>query len=651
MWNKIEQQAKIWRTAALPGLVVVGCIAIARLTGSLQILEWIAFDKFLQLRPVEAPDGLITIVGINETDIKAVGKYPIPDRDLAKLLQIIQSHRPRAIGLDLFRDLNSAPDRVKLGTLLRSNSNIIGIEAALASQSDLRVKPPPELPSHRVALADIILDDDGKLRRGLLSSRVDDGRIKYSLPLLLAQMYLRSQGIAIKHGTRADNPIQFGDTQLPRFETNTGSYVGANAGGNQILLNFYSHPHPFSIVSLTDVFTGKVKPELIRDRIVIVGMTASNSVNDTFMTSATKSTLLTDAIGNSKQYQLIYGVEYLAHATSQIINAVLKHRPHLHTWSEVWEYLWIFAWGLLGIILGLLLQSPWKTLLTLALCSLCLIGICYGLIILSWWVPIVPTLLALCAAGLTTSLFDRDSRILLEQRSLTLKRTYDAVHNGPLQTIAAILRSLDEEPSYTKMRSQLQSLNQELRSVYELMNKELSTGNNRYIQASISELLYEVYDNTLKRELPGFDSIKTYIPPDFSPLQDCTLTAEQKQGLCIFMEEALCNVGKHALDASCLDVVCTRSSLAQGVPHLSPNLYTLQIIDNGINSIPNENPKSGRGTYRAKELARSLGGKFQRRSHVPQGVICELTWREITPWWRLLFRKTNSKTSKGNSKP
>lgn len=105
MWNKIEQQAKIWRTAALPGLVVVGCIAIARLTGSLQILEWIAFDKFLQLRPVEAPDGLITIVGINETDIKAVGKYPIPNRNLAKLLQIIQSHRPRAIGLDLFSRL------------------------------------------------------------------------------------------------------------------------------------------------------------------------------------------------------------------------------------------------------------------------------------------------------------------------------------------------------------------------------------------------------------------------------------------------------------------------------------------------------------------------------------------------------------------
>jgi len=42
---------------------------------------------------------------------------------------------------------------------------------------------------------------------------------------------------------------------------------------------------------MTDIFTGRV-PDLIRDRIVLVGMTAA-SVNDTFMTSAVKGTLLT----------------------------------------------------------------------------------------------------------------------------------------------------------------------------------------------------------------------------------------------------------------------------------------------------------------------------------------------------------------------
>ncbi|BAY28069.1 putative sensor with CHASE2 domain protein [Calothrix sp. NIES-2100] len=641
MWNTIKQQAKIWRTAALPGLVVIGCVAIARLTGSVQLLEWIAFDNFLRLRPEEAVDPEIVIIGINENDIKLVGQYPIPDRNLAQMLSIIQSYQPRAIGLDIFRDLSVGSDRDEFSRILRTSSNLVGIETS-NTQSILSVKPPPELPTNRVAIANAILDPDGKLRRCLLATRVDSGEIKYSLSLLLAKIYLRSQGISLKHGNRADYPIWFGNTKLPRFTTNTGSYVGAKAGGNQILINFRSNPHPFPIVSLTDVLTGKVKPELMRDRIVIIGMTAA-SVNDTFMTSATKNTVLTDGLGDTEQYQLIYGVEYQAHATSQIINAVLHHRPLLHTWLEGWEYFWILLWGLLGIALGLILQSPWKTLFSLALCSICLMAICYGLIILSWWVPMVPALLALCAAGLTTSFFDRDSRILLEQRSLTLKRTYDAVHNGPLQTIAAMLRSLDEDVSPSKLRSQLQALNQELRSVYESMNQELVTGENRYVYTPIVELLYEVYENTLMRDLPGFDSIKTYIPPDFRPLKDCNLTADQKQGLCRFLEEALCNVGKHAIGATRLDVVCTRQK----------NLCSLQIIDNGVGNLLFKHHQHGRGTDQARDLARSLGGRFQRRTHnlgaqysivdttptQPQGVICELTWREIKPWWQFLVRK------------
>ena len=141
-----------------------------------------------------------------------------------------------------------------------------------------------------------------------------------------------------------------------------------------------------------------------------------------------------------------------------MIHAVLEDRPLLRTWLSGWEYVWIVSWGLVGIAWGLMLRSPWKTLLSLAISSLSLVLICYGLIILGWWIPLAPALLTLCAAGLTTSFFDRDARVLLEQRSLTLKRTYDAVHNGPLQTLAAILRTLDE----SLLRSQLESLNQEL---------------------------------------------------------------------------------------------------------------------------------------------------------------------------------------------
>jgi CHASE2 domain len=355
-------------------------------------------------------------------------------------------------------------------------------------------------------------------------------------------------------------------------------------------------------------------------------MTAT-SVNDTFMTSATKGTLLSNVLNDTEQYQLLYGVEYQAHATSQIINAVLNGRPLIHNWSEGWEYVWILSWGWLGIALGLMLQSPWKTLLSIAASSICLILVCYGLMILGWWIPLVPALMTLGAAGLTTSFFDRDSRILLEQRSLMLKRTYDAVHNGPLQTLAAILRSLDERDCVTPLRSQLESLNQELRSVYESMKQELLSGENRYIQTPLPELLYQIYEDTLQRDLPGFSSIKVYISPNFDLLKDCPLTSDQKQGLCIFLQEALCNVGKHAIAASRLDVVITHQQ----------DEWSLQILDNGVNDLKPSNPHIGRGTDQAKELARSLKGKFSRRSRSPQGMACELTWRESKSWRHALL--------------
>lgn len=596
---------------------MITCVIIARLTGSLQVLEWMAFDQGLRSRPVESADSRIVIVGINENDIKTVGKYPIPDAELAKLLQRLQRDQPRVIGLDIFRDLTTGSNRAELAQILSNSSNIVGIEMAL--NSNLTVKPPPELPIERIGIADVVLDSDGKLRRSLLASKVSD-RTRYSFSLLLAAMYLRTQGVPLQHGSRASEPIQLGALTLPRFLKNTGGYVNAKAGGNQVLLNFRSHPQPFTIVSLTDVLSNKVPSSLIRDRIVLIGMTAT-SVNDTFMTSATKGTVISNTLNDSEQYELIYGVEYQAHSISQIINAVLHQRPLLGTWLEGWEYAWIVSWGLLGIALGLLLQSPWKTLLGLVVSSACLILICYGLIVLGWWLPLVPALLTLGAAGLTTSFFDRDSRVLLEQRSLMLKRTYDAVHNGPLQTLAAILRNLDETP----LRSQLESLNQELRSVYESMKQELLSGENRYIQTPLPDLLYQVYEETLQRDLPGFASIRVCIPPNFDLLKDCDLTSEQKQGLCIFLQEALCNVGKHAITASRLDVVCTHQDYQ----------WSLQILDDGINDHCSD-AHTGRGTEQAKELARSLGGQFDRRFRSPQGTACELTWRDAQSWRKWL---------------
>ncbi|NET06094.1 MAG: CHASE2 domain-containing protein [Symploca sp. SIO2B6] len=672
LWTTIKQRVKLWREVILPGALIVGIVILVRCTGVLQVQEWMAFDYFLQLRPSEAVDQRIVIVGINEDDLKNMGGFPIPDRYLARMLNILHEYQPRVIGLDLFKDLQNSPGRDLLAQALKDIPNIIGIEVVLNSEDTLNIKPPPELPPERVGFADFIVDPDGKMRRYLLASRTwpketSPGELKYSLALRLAQAYLAAEDISFEHGSieldsnsihtqaatknpKSTDPIKFAQTTLPRFLPNAGGYVEADANGNQILLNFRVHSKPCQVLSLIDIVERKFNPNLIRDRIIIIGMTAA-SVKDRVSTAAVKSTIFSQKQRNSSNhYQLIDGVEVHAHATSQIISAVLDQRPLLRVWTEPWEYLWIILWGLLGIALGIVFPSPWKSLLSIVIASLILTIIGYFLIIVGWWIPFVPTLLALCGAGLTTLFFDRNLRFDFEQRSLTIERTFEAVHNGPLQHLAVILRSTEENKlSSEQLRSQLQCLNQELRSIYKSMKQEVLTQSEGFylddhltldIETSISELLYQVYDNTLERDFPCLATIKTYIPPNFAPLEKSHFTLDQKWGLCLFLQEALCNVGKHGRGATRLDVICSQEA----------GWYSIRIIDNGVGLGNSSNSIAGnQGTKQAQELAKKLKGKFQRYLNYPQGTICELSW-PISGRWRLKLNKWLRVFSKLNFK-
>ena len=139
--------------------------------------------------------------------------------------------------------------------------------------------------------------------------------------------------------------------------------------------------------------------------------------------------------------------------------------------------------------------------------------------------------------------------------------------------------------------SQLEHLNLELRGVYESMKREnltqtdslfLGEGREFDLQAPMHEILYGIYSQTLERDFPYFKTLRVKVRT-FDPIDSQHLTIEQKRGLCRFLEEALCNVGKYAVGATRLSVTCT----------LKDGWYTLSVIDNGeAESLLSE----GRGT-------------------------------------------------------
>ena len=635
-----------WWRESLPGLMVIVGVMMARLIGALQFLELVAFDRFLLLRPPEPMDERIAIVGITEEDIQRAKTYPIPDREIADLLKRLQAYKPIAIGLDIVRDMPVEPGHAELTSVFRSSKNAIGVEIALPDRNGFIVAPPPALRSEQVGFADAVLDADGYQRRSLLGAHNPQQKYRFSFAIRLAESYLATRKIKLGDGIRDREAMRFGSIELTRVQPNSGGYVGADANGNQILLNVRSGKMPFRVLSLSQIKAGKVDPNWIRGKIVLIGI----------MSFSAKDLASSGAIAGINPGR-IYGVEMQAHATSQIISAVLDGRPLIQVWGDGWETLWIAVWGLLGMSLGRFLRSPWKILLGLLIASISPIAICYGLILLGWWVPIVPVLLVLVlnGAGLTAALFyrhEQELRLRLEERQFAIEQTFNAIHSGPLQTLVGILRTAQEQDPPPPFLPDLQRLSQELREVYGSVQRDaiadephlrMGSAIELALQAPLHELLYKVYSNTLEQELPYLQTIKFKIV-QFDPLNTSHLRLEHKRGLCRFLEEALCNVGKHAIATTRLTVICTQEGDQQvirvadngrGKP-FDTEALSLAEIDRDREEIQDLNPKlqpSGLGTQLANNLAKQLGGTFRRYPNQPRGMVCELTWSSKRRWF------------------
>ncbi|MFB2922880.1 CHASE2 domain-containing protein [Aerosakkonema funiforme] len=384
--KKERLRHRIW--LGWTGIIAVcaaGTIMLLRLTGLLQGMEWNALDTFFSWRPLESPDPRIVIVTVDETDITKIRKWPIPDLFLAQVIKNIKARNPRVIGLDLYRDLPVEPGHQVLEEIFKSTPNLIGIEKIVGS----RVNPPPILDKLRlVGFADVILDADGKTRRGLISVE-NQNQVHQALGLQLALMYLNAEKVTAKQIDR--RRLQFGRAFFAPFDSNDGGYVRADAGGYQILLNYRGTLENFQTISFSDVLNNRIPPDFMKARIVLIGTTAE-SLNDLFYTPYGSSLFRTS--------DRTPGVAIHANLTSHILSAVLDGRPSIQVWNEAQEWLWILLWSLLGAALTWRFRCLRAIALSMCLAVAGLLLVTYFAFLQGWWLPVVPPMLGLFGAAI-----------------------------------------------------------------------------------------------------------------------------------------------------------------------------------------------------------------------------------------------------------
>ncbi|ESA32550.1 wd40 repeat-containing protein [Leptolyngbya sp. Heron Island J] len=404
------------RSVALATAVTAIAVSVVRLFGGLQPLETHAYDQLLRLRPNNVDqDERLLIVKVDSASGRWLreqiianryepGIGTIPDQALREALDVLNGHGARLIGLDFFRDF---PSEGALTQGLAETENLVGIcETAIDPAAEIG----NEIPVPRVGFANFLIDGGKTVRRHYLyldPSAAAQGSCvsEASFSLLLAQKYLEAENIDYEvnygeiDGETFIDTIDLGGVEPPALYGNGTAYSGSTGGigwsdliGYQTLLNFRTYKVPGSQtegarlkdfapqVSLDAVIQNEVEPELIRDRIILIGYTDFSDRNsDDFNTP----------YGDS-----IPGVYLHGQMTSQLINAVLEDRPLISWWPFMGEAVWILVWcGVGGVVfwrfvrLGpLLLASVGSiSLLTLA---------CYGFMVGPVvWVPWVPTLI------------------------------------------------------------------------------------------------------------------------------------------------------------------------------------------------------------------------------------------------------------------
>ncbi len=401
----------------------------------IQPFEWGAFDLFFRLAPAEPVDPRIVIVGIDESDIKSLNYWPITDTVMAKLLTKLKQQQPRAIGLDIAREIPVEPGRKDLDRVFSNTPNLFGV-AKVSRDPSGRIDPPPILKRlNQVAAANLVLDDDAKVRRGLLSlEEPDRNELWLGLGLQMAINYLNAEN-NVPH-PEAINP--------KRFESNDGGYMGADMGGHQILINYRRGLQPFHTVSMMDVMEDRIPRDLMRDRLVFVGVTTI-ILQDTFITPLDVGTQTP-------------GVMIHAHIASQLISGAMDGRPFIKVWPEWGNYLWVLIWCGVGITIVWVEQFagnrisirlfPLK-IIAILLLTVVLFSIGYLSFLSSWWIPV-----ALPFFGMLGSFFWFQS-LITRSRAELASRSTDLASKASRELVAA-----QRELATTQI--QQQKLSQEL---------------------------------------------------------------------------------------------------------------------------------------------------------------------------------------------
>ena len=370
IWHK----GRINYTIIALNLLVMLVITFLRGVGSFEAGELAQFDAVIRQGSQVRLDPRLVILEITEADIRRY-HWPFSDERLGEILAALQVHNPRVIGLDVYRDFDPDTGDETLAEQLRVD-NLIVIQNIANS-----VTAPRGVSEHQVGFNDVILDRDQVVRRHLLFANTQEGEIVYSFGLRVVLKYLESEGIALANDPHHPDGIRFGKSRLVPLSSSPGGYHHIDDAGYQILLNYVHHSEASGaqMLSVSQLLDGEFNPQLLRDRIVLIGSTAP-TLRDRFATPFSSQRADRDGVN-------MPGVELHRNMANQLLGLALGEQQPWRFIPDGLELLWGWAWIALIMTLVWRLRHLGRLLGALLLTLLGLSVLEWGFFALNVWLP------------------------------------------------------------------------------------------------------------------------------------------------------------------------------------------------------------------------------------------------------------------------
>ena len=418
----VLSSAPLKRRVGLGVVAAVGAAAIAlglRFLGVLEPLELRTYDFLLRSRPTEDVDRRLLIVTNTAEDIRAYpnlqGQSSLADDTLSALLEKLNALDPQGVGLDIYRDYPAR--NAQLARQLVDMDNLVFIckIEEVSSGTEARV-PPPEIQSlsaernNRVGASDFVSDvPNGVVRRHLMAlsgSRECSTNTTFSTQL--AWRYVQET-----LNVPVTDDRSFGAARLPMIDLSEfggrhfGGYHDVDAAGTQILLNYRIVREagqtncggvletPAICISVSDFLTRSPSEleALVNRKIVLIG-TTDTSFGDTWITPYTT----VRAVEGQTP-----GVFLQAQMISQLVSAAKGERALLTSWPLLVRVFWTVAWAMVGgfVAVGMGGRRPVQTMLLRLFLAMGLLVLSswLWLVVVSVWVPLIPSAIALSSAA------------------------------------------------------------------------------------------------------------------------------------------------------------------------------------------------------------------------------------------------------------